>query len=432
VVHIKSKNIVKKVLDMGADDVVCELVKEKMCQVRFSNNEITAAKEFNSVRAEIFVAKGKKTMNFTLENVETIEEDLKKAVNLLDTMQESKDYHGIAQGPFEYRKTVYDKSIADADPVELAHEVIEACEVDRIAGVLFTRYQNVDFASLYTEAVDKRAYVETSVRVFENGCSGHGVNVSSALKGFDGAQASIDASELAKKAQSPESGKEGKYDILFTPLCFATLFSSADFSISAFFVDSGISFFWGKIGKEVASPKFTVVNDGTIKEGIYSKKFDKEGVPTKKTPIIEKGVLKSYLHNSSTAKKFNTETTANAGLDVPLPQNLIIGDGDKTQDELISDIDRGLMVTNTWYTRFQNYMTGDFSTIPRDAILKIEDGSITGSVDGIRISDNMLNVLQNIDGLGKGTQQIHWWECEFPVFSPYVLVRDIGVTTSTK
>lgn len=429
---MESKDIVKKVLDMGVDDVVCELIDEKMCQVRFSNNEITVAKEFNSMRAEIFVAKGKKTTNFTLENVETIGEDLKKAVGLLDTMQEDQDYHGVAEGPFEYRRTMYDKSIVDANPVELAHEVIEACEVERIAGVLFTRYQNVDFASPYTEAVDDRAYVETSVRTFENGSSGHGVNVSSTLKGFDGAQASKDASELARKAQSPESGKEGEYDILFTPLCFATLFSSAGFSISSFFVDSGISFFWGKIGKEVASPKFSVVNDGTLKEGIYSTKFDKEGVPTKKTPIIEKGVLKSFLHNSSTAKKFDTETTANAGLDIPMPQNLIIGDGNNTVDELISDIENGFMVTNTWYTRFQNYMTGDFSTIPRDAILRIEDGSITGSVENIRISDNMLNLLQNIDKLGKGTQQIHWWECDFPVFSPYVLVRNIGITTSTK
>jgi PmbA protein len=148
--------------------------------------------------------------------------------------------------------------------------------------------------------------------------------------------------------------------------------------------------------------------------------------------LIEKGELKSYLHNTSTAHKFDTKTTANAGIDVPVPQNLLIGEGNSSVDELVGAIDNGILVTNTWYTRFQNFMTGDFSTIPRDAILRIEGGEITESIKDIRISDNMLSVLKNINMLGRGTEQIHWWECEYPVFSPHVLVRDVSVSTSTQ
>lgn len=426
-----ASHIVDLALTLGVDEVICHVVRQKSQQVRFSHNEVTAAKEFNTMRAEIYVAKGKKSTNFTLENLEKIEEDLKKSVKFLDSMQENKDSYGIAKGPFEYRERSCDTDVAEADVVTLAHEAIEACEVD-MAGVLFTKYQDIDFASPYAEAADEKAYIELSVRAFENGSSGHAVSCASTLKDFDGVKASKQASDLAKKSQSPELGKEGRYDIVFTPLCFGTLLSGAVYSISAFFVDSGISFFWGKIGKEVASKKFSLTNDGTLEKGIFAAKFDKEGVPTKKTPIIKDGVLKSYLHNTSTATKFKTETTANAGLDVPLPQNLVVADGDKTVDDLIGEIDHGLMVTNTWYTRFQNYMTGDFSTIPRDAILTIEDGAITGSVKNIRISDNILHVLENIDGLGRGTEQIHWWECDYPVFSPYVLVKDVTITTSTK
>ena len=44
----------------------------------------------------------------------------------------------------------------------------------------------------------------------------------------------------------------------------------------------------------------------------------------------------------------------------------------------------------------------------------------------------MLHVLENISGLGDYTEQVHWWECDFPVFSPYVLVKNVNVTTSTK
>ncbi len=431
-VDIRASDLVDKALNLGADEAVCQVVRERTQQVRFSNNEITVAKEFNSVVAKNFVAKGKKKTLFTLENMESIDKDLKRSVKFLDEMQEDKDYSGIAEGPFEYGSRECDRDIVGADGAELVSRALGVSDVSRMAGVLYTRYQEVDLASPYTEAVDERSYIEISVRAFENGSSGHAVNCSSTLKGFDGERASQQASDLAKKAKSPDLGKEGRYDIIFTPLCFATLFSSALFSLSAFFVDSGISFFWGKMGKQVASEQFSVTNDGTLKEGIFSGKFDEEGVPTRKTSLIEKGVLQNFLHNTSTAKKFDTETTANAGLDVPLPQNLIIGKGDETLDSLVSKVDHGLIVTNTWYTRFQNYMAGDFSTIPRDAILEIEKGEVTGSVKNIRISDNMLQLLENISGLGNYTEQVHWWECDFPVFSPYVLVKDVNVTISTK
>lgn len=430
--EINASQIVSDAVTMGADDAVCKVIHEKSQQVRFSNNEITAAKEYNSVKAKIFVAKGKKKAQFTLENVKDIGEDLKKSVKFLDKMQENKDYYGIAKGPFAYRKKICDKNIADADVVELAFRAIEAREAERLAGVLYTRYQTVDLATPYTEAADEQSFIEISVRAFHDESSGHAVNCSSTLKDFDGEKASREASDLAKKAVSPNLGKKGRYDIVFTPLCFGTLLDSGMYSLSAFFVDSGISFFRDKMGEKVASELVTVVNDGVLPEGIYTARFDEEGVPTQRTALIEQGVLQNFLHNTSTAVKFETETTGNAGLDIPEPQNLLIGEGDYSVDELIQEVKTGLMVTNTWYTRFQNYMTGDFSTIPRDAILKIEDGEITGSVKNIRISDNMLRILNSISGLGNSAQQIHWWECEYPVFSPYCLVKDVTVTTSTK
>jgi PmbA protein len=431
-VELSASRMVKEASSMGVDEVICQVITERSQQVRFSRNEITVAKEYNTVNADIFVAKGKKNTRFTLQNLERIEEDMKKAIRLLDKMQESKDYHGIAKGPFEYRKRGCDRSIAQADAVALTHEAIEACEAERIAGVLYTRYQDVDFASTYTEGTDERAYIEISCRASEKESSGHGVSCSSTLKGFSGVKAAEDASNLAKKSQNPAKGEEGPYDLLFTPLCFATLISSGLYSVSAFFVDSGISFFIGKMGEKVASEKFSMSNDGMMEPGIFSTKFDKEGVPTRRTSLIREGVLENFLHNTSTAKKFGTETTGNAGLDAPEPQNIVISEGGKSVDELVGEVKRGLLVSNTWYTRFQNYMTGDFSTIPRDAILKIEDGAVTGAIKNIRISDNMLRLLQNVDGLSRDQEQIHWWECDYPVFSPYVLARDITITTSTK
>lgn len=197
--ELSASRIVDDAVKMGADDAVCQVIQEQSQQVRFSNNEITAAKEYNSVKAKIFVAKGKKKAQFTLENVKDIDEDLKKSVKFLDKMQENKDYYGIAKGPFVYGDRSCDKSIAEADAVELAFRAIEACEAQRLAGVLYTKYQKVNLATPYTESEDERSFIEISVRAFENESSGHAVNCSSTLKGFNGEKASEEASDLAKK-----------------------------------------------------------------------------------------------------------------------------------------------------------------------------------------------------------------------------------------
>ena len=72
------------------------------------------------------------------------------------------------------------------------------------------------------------------------------------------------------------------------------------------------SFLAGKLGEKVASEKLTVIDDGTIPDLFGSSPFDDEGVPSRRTPVIERGILKSYLLNTYTARKLGLKTTGNA------------------------------------------------------------------------------------------------------------------------
>jgi PmbA protein len=76
--------------------------------------------------------------------------------------------------------------------------------------------------------------------------------------------------------------------------------------------------------------------------------------------------------------------------------------------------------------------TGDFSTIPRDGIFLIKNGKIYKSLKDLRIRDSMLNILKNIRAIANDTKQIYSWEIGTPVFTPHVLVKDVGVTMPTK
>ena len=101
----------------------------------------------------------------------------------------------------------------------------------------------------------------------------------------------------------------------------------------------------------------------------------------------------------------------------------------------IEKMKKGLIVTNTWYTTFQNYQKGDFSTIPRDSIFYVENGKIKCPVKDIRITDNIINILKSISAIGKDSEQVSSWAAEPPsygnnIITPSILCKNLNVTKS--
>ncbi|MEM3877602.1 MAG: metallopeptidase TldD-related protein, partial [Candidatus Woesearchaeota archaeon] len=258
--------------------------------------------------------------------------------------------------------------------------------------------------------------------------SAHSVAVSRNLKGFNAEQCASESAELANEIFSDVKIKPGRYDVLFYPLPFASLVELTAYSCSIFEVEAGSSFLENKLEKQVSSRDFTLMDDPTQEGGIGSVLFDDEGVPAKRKALIENGVLKTYLHNTSTARRYGIESTGNAGLIIPTPFNIVLKPGKSEIDNMISSIKKGLIVTNLWYTRFQNYRTGEFSTLPRDQVFYIKNGRIIGQARRIRISDTMPNILKNVSSIGKNSKKIIGWEVETPVETPPVLIRQVGIT----
>ena len=146
--------------------------------------------------------------------------------------------------------------------------------------------------------------------------------------------------------------------------------------------------------------------------------------------MIEDGILKTYLHSTSTARKFGTKTTGNAGIISPHPWQLNLLPGKESVDEILHEMKHGLFIKNAWYTRFQDYRNGIFSTVPRDGIFTIENGEITGSIRGIRISDAIPSILKNIDKVSREQMNVKWWQEIHSSFMPFVLARDVNVSKS--
>ncbi|MBN1157460.1 TldD/PmbA family protein [Candidatus Woesearchaeota archaeon] len=431
----------KELKKNGAEDVIISLETCTTSQIKFSNSRIVSMFQWDLKNAGIFASFSKRLVSTVLKEVSKkhIDETISKINKFINFCKENNDYNGIAKGPFRYRriKKTHDEKIENLedegiDIVKQSIDIAKRKGIEKTAGLFETSsHKTFLLTSNDVEALDTGTEAQFSFRALKTkDSSGHFTSSARMLNNVDFESVCEEACEIANKSLNPGDGKQGKYDVLFHPMAFANLLDSFGNAASAFHVESGMSCLKDKIGKKVASSNVCIYDYGNLKNSPGTATFDAEGVPTRKTTMVKDGILKGYLHNTSTAKRFKTKTTANAGLIAPQPTTIAISEGKFDKEGLIGRIKKGIYVTNIWYTRFNNYTTGDFSTIPRDGIFLIENGKIKKPIKNIRISDNLLRMMQNISGTGNDSRIIQNWETEVPVLCPHVFVTGVNITKS--
>jgi PmbA protein len=190
--------------------------------------------------------------------------------------------------------------------------------------------------------------------------------------------------------------------IVFDPLTARSLLSHLFEAVAGNSIYRRSSFLVDQIGKTVAAPEITVVDDARMPRGLGSAPFDDEGVPTQTTPIIENGVLRNYLHSAYTARKLGARPTGNgsraaSGVVTIGPTNFYLKGGSYSPEEIIGSVKSGLYVVELIGFGV-NTVTGDYS---RGAVgLWIENGKLTYPVQEITIAGNLLEMLKNIEMVG--------------------------------
>ncbi len=436
-----AKSLMDKFVKAGADDAIISINESASEQIKFANSRIATTQSWKIAKANVFIAANKRLVSTTIRDFseKAVNGSISRIMKFAKATMPNKDYNGIAEGPFNYHELEdsFDPKVPGlnekaVDITEAALNAAEKAGSKRSAGVFeSSTSESYLITTNSVEATDRATKLYLSLRAFvDKYASGHKVCNSRILSKFKPEEAAEEAAEIAVRAVNPVAGQEGIYDVLFEPLPFANILTQIGEASSIFNVESQLSCLAGKLNTPVADESVTITDDGTLANGFNSSKFDEEGVPTQKNMIIENGILKTYLHNTSTAKRHKTRTTANAGLVSPSPFNIVFNNGKLNKEEIILGIKKGLIITNVWYTRFQNYATGDFSTIPRDGMFFVENGKISGAVKELRVSDNLLSMLKNAAAAGSKPEQVFGWEVELPVTTPPVLVKNVRLTKS--
>src|SRR5512146_939068 len=164
----------------------------------------------------------------------------------------------------------------------------------------------------------------------------------------------------------------------------------------------GASFLAGKLGEKIAGDNVTLIDDGTMPGGFGTSPFDGEGVPTRRTVVIDRGILNSYLLNTYTAKKLSLQTTGNAARGLAGnpgigPGNFFLQPGSRSPQQMLADIDEGLYVTE-FLGCGVHMVTGDHS--PGASGLWISKGEFAYPVEEITVAGNLKDVFFNISEIG--------------------------------
>jgi PmbA protein len=212
-------------------------------------------------------------------------------------------------------------------------------------------------------------------------------------------------SEAALKAASllgAVTVKTQRVPVVMSPEVAASWLGNIYYALDGEEVLKNTTFLSDKLDQTIASPLVTLVDDGTMVEGIGTSPFDGEGVRTSRNVVVDRGVCKKFVHNTYSARRAGGASTGNAvrGYDSPPgigSHNLYLRPGAAAPEEIVASVKDGLYVMSTGAFGF-NGNTGDYSY--EAAGLWIRDGAFAEPVHELTIASNSFEMLAGVEMVG--------------------------------
>ncbi|HRC80573.1 MAG TPA: TldD/PmbA family protein [Sedimentibacter sp.] len=366
------------------------------------------------------VYRGKMGYSYTEKADESSIDRLVKDVIENATIIDSDDEEVIFEGSKEYKKVdSFNPSLSEVreeEKIEFVKKLEEEAFNldDRIVSVQSCVYGDgsgetimSNTKGLYLRDKSNIAYTYISVvaKEGEDIKTGLAYRTGNDFNKFYAKEIAREAVEEALALLGASPVKSGDYKVIIRNSAAADLLEAFTGIFSAEAVQKNLSLLKGKLNEKIASSVFTLVDDPYMEGGLASRSFDGEGVACKYKKVIDKGVLKTYLHNLKTAKKDGVETTGNAGKDSYKssigisPSNFYVEKGERNLNDMIADTDKGILITELQGLHSGlNSISGDFSLAALGFL--IEEGKISRPVDQITVAGNYFEMLKNIEEIG--------------------------------
>ncbi len=199
----------------------------------------------------------------------------------------------------------------------------------------------------------------------------------------------------------------GKYPMVVDNMNSSRLISPLISAINGSSIQQKNSFLLDKLSEKVLNEKMTLIDDPHMHRKRGARYFDYEGVRTKRMPVFENGVLKTYYIDTYNANKLATAPTISG------PSILTMNMGNKNVDGLVATLDKGILITG-FNGGNSNSSTGDFS-FGIEGFL-IENGKLTQPISEMNITGNMLTLWSNLLEIGNDVRESSSWRIPSLIF----------------
>ena len=439
-----AENTVGIALKKGAAEVEAYVYEGQATNVGIERGQIAKSNKIIDRGLGVRVAVNK-AVGFAYTNIideqDAVEETILRALSAARASKPDSDWNGFPEKkPYSYAEKNYDRKIHKISSevlVELASSMLDAAvsvnkHVFPIEGGAGAAYLSSAVAnSNEVAAFDRGTIMECSLAAVAKEKN----KVTPVCFEFNAERAyAVDpewvgkeAARLAVSALKTKPIKTETTKLILTPFALqGLLYFTLLNAVKADNVQRNQSPLKDMIGEKVASEQVTIYDDGLFPGGLRTWVFDGEGVPQQKTPLIEKGILKGFLYDNYAAKKENLESTGNASragyLSTPSidATNFHITPGNKTPEELIREVDDGLIIYYLQGAHSSNPISGEFSVVATPA-WKIKKGEIAHATRGVMLAGNIFEAFKNVSIVANNERKMG------QLIAPWMLVENVRV-----
>ncbi|MBI4297736.1 MAG: TldD/PmbA family protein [Chloroflexi bacterium] len=413
-----SEKQLKRVTDLAlahskADQTEVILIATDLALTRFANNYIHQNIAQKDTTLSIRAVVGKKVGIVSANSLES--EAVRRAV---ETAQELARHQVENQ---DFRSLPVPRPISQVDGFVEATARLTPAARARMAGVVCRRAKEAGLVAAGSiSRVVSRVVVANSLGLFAQHAS-TSAEMTALVMGDSGSgyahrlcvdAAQMDAESVAEEAvgrarrgQNPIALPPGEYPVVLQPYAVSDIldfFGYLSFGAQAY--HEGRSFMSGKLGQRAMGENIRIWDDGLSLETVPFP-FDFEGVPKRRVDFILDGMAKEVCYDSYTAGKEGKESTGHAlppefATFGPMPGHLFLGVGDAPLEDMVSRLDKGLLVTRFHYTRVVEPMRVMMTGMTRDGTFLVERGAIVAPVKNLRFTQSYLEAMNRVEAIG--------------------------------
>lgn len=391
---------------MAAQGAQATLWQSESTGVAFENDKLKSTLSSQRTRIDVKVIRDGKVGSSSTTDIDDLDGVVARA---LAAAEFGSPAHFQFPGPQDGTEVkVYDESVLPVTKPEMIQigedmmaclkaynpEILVGAEIDRTVNQ--AQFANSSGSEFTTASTFFGAWVSGQwIRGTDILLTWHGYG--SKKRALDHTAIANQVVEWLKMAENVVPIQSGDMPVILVPKASDLLGYTLRLALNGKNVLLGASPLSGKLGKRIADERFSLTDNPLIDYAGQSSTFDEEGTARQVTPLIDNGVLKSFLYDLDTAGRANTKSTGHGvGCN---PTNLVYAEGDTPYEDMLKSVRSGLLVVDVIGLGQGNLMSGEFS-VNVQLGYKIENGQVVGRVKDVMLAGNAYDALNDIVAIG--------------------------------